>query len=87
VRYRLPREFKRGRVFASASLRNLCLPRVYLYVDGESVTLGASFGTDGCDPALMLDLDLSRTKLGRALAAVYWRVDDRRARRVTGGRR
>lgn len=82
MKYKPPFEWKRGRVSVTASWRTLSLPRVFLYVDGDAVTAGASFGTDGCDPAAMLDVDLTGTRVGKLVARIYcWALDRREAGR------
>lgn len=75
MRYRPAREWKRGRLFVAVAWDRLALPRFYVCADGDDcTTIGFSFGVDGADPALMLDVTLSGTRLGRLVNETYWRA-------------
>lgn len=81
MRYRRPLEVKRGRMFAQLQLGTLNLPRLYVMADGdECVIVGFSYGTEGCDPVLLIDVTLSGTRLARPVANAYWLVRKRLGR-------
>jgi hypothetical protein len=56
---------------------NMNLPQLHFTAEGpDYVSIGATYGNDGCDPVLGFDLDLSGTRLGRwldCLSEKSWR--------------
>lgn len=76
MKYRPARELRVGRLFVHGlRAADLALPRLTLCVDGpDLVSVGASYGVEGHDPFLLLELDLSGTRAGHVVAELEWRL-------------
>lgn len=73
-----------GRVHLEASPWAFNRPIFGFYAEQEHVSVSLSYGNNNSDPVLYASLDLSGTRIGRALSEVYWQTvwwqDRRRAR-------
>lgn len=69
MKYRPARELRAGRISVyGLRLMDLALPRLGVIVDGpRCVVVNASYGVEGHDPALLVELDLAGTRAGRLL--------------------
>lgn len=81
MKYRPPILLKCRRLLVQIQPSSLNLPRLYCYVDGPGVQVGASYGTASADPVVLVDIDLTGTTAGQLVAALYWWIASKRGSR------
>lgn len=80
MKYRPPIEARWGRVSVFAQITALPLPRLNVFADGDVVSVAATYGTGSSDPVVLLEVDLSGTRLGELVGRTYWQIVKRRRR-------
>jgi hypothetical protein len=84
MKYKPPFERRYGRLSVSASWRNLNLPRVFVYPDGnDQLIVGACYETPGVDPAVSVEVSLDGTRIARWVCSISWWLRKRRAKEAS----
>lgn len=74
MKYRPPIETRCGRVSTFTQPAALNLPRINIYADGDQVSVAATYSNGTSDPVLLVEVDLSGTRLGELVGRTYWRI-------------